>query len=66
MRDLVIRGALLVDGLGSAPRVGYLAVKDGRIAALGRDLGPSRETLDTGAHLTLFNDAGFGPHLLGH
>ena len=46
MHDLVIRNALLLDGRGSAPAHGDLAVKDGRIAAIGRDLGPARETLD--------------------
>jgi len=46
MHDLLIRNALLLDGLGAAPVHGDLAVKDGRIAALGRDLGPARETLD--------------------
>ena len=35
MHDLVIRGALLVDGLGSTPKRGDLAVKDGRIAEIG-------------------------------
>jgi N-acyl-D-aspartate/D-glutamate deacylase len=48
MHDLVIRGALLLDGLGSPPRVGDLAVKDGRIAQIGRIEGPTRETLDAG------------------
>ena len=46
MHDFLIRNALLLDGLGSAPVHGDLAVRDGRIAALGRDLGSSRETLD--------------------
>jgi N-acyl-D-aspartate/D-glutamate deacylase len=46
MHDFLIRNALLLDGLGSAPAHGDLAVRDGRIAALGRDLGSSRETLD--------------------
>lgn len=46
MHDLLIRNALLLDGLGSNPVHGDLAVKGGRIAALGCDLGSSRETLD--------------------
>ncbi|HXZ52519.1 MAG TPA: amidohydrolase family protein [Burkholderiales bacterium] len=45
MHDLVIRGAALLDGLGGAARVADLAVRDGRIAALGRDLGAARETV---------------------
>ncbi|HUJ86782.1 MAG TPA: amidohydrolase family protein [Burkholderiales bacterium] len=46
MHDFVIRNALLLDGLGGAPRAGDLAVAAGRIAALGRGLGPARETID--------------------
>ena len=33
--DLIIRGGTLHDGLGSAPRVADIAIKDGRIAAIG-------------------------------
>jgi N-acyl-D-amino-acid deacylase len=46
MHDLVIRGAALLDGLGGEARVADLAVRDGRIAALGRDLGAARRTVD--------------------
>ena len=46
MHDFAIRNALLLDGRGSAPVHGDLAVKDGRIAAIGRDPGAARETLD--------------------
>src|SRR5262245_9209984 len=46
MHDLVIRNALLLDGRGSAPTQGALAIKDGRIAASGRDVGAARDTLD--------------------
>ncbi|MCP5151334.1 MAG: amidohydrolase family protein [Ectothiorhodospiraceae bacterium] len=46
MNDLVIRDALIVDGLGNAPRHGSLAVKDGRIVAVGDDVGAGRETVD--------------------
>ncbi len=45
MHDLVIRDALLVDGSGALPAHGDLAVKDGRIADTGKNLGPARETL---------------------
>src|SRR4026207_464390 len=48
MHDFVIRNALLLDGLGSAPVHGDLAVQGGRIAAIGRDLGAARATLDPG------------------
>ena len=46
MHDLVIRNALLVDGLGSAPRHGSLAVAGGRITAVGEGAGAGRQTLD--------------------
>lgn len=46
MNDLLIRNALLIDGLGSAPAHGDLAVRDGRIAAMGRAPGDAREVID--------------------
>jgi N-acyl-D-aspartate/D-glutamate deacylase len=46
VHDLVIRDALLLDGLGSPPRRGGLAVKDGRIAEVGEVRGSSREILE--------------------
>jgi N-acyl-D-aspartate/D-glutamate deacylase len=46
MHDLVIRGALLLDGLGSGPRRGDLAVADGKISALGKVDGAAAQTID--------------------
>jgi N-acyl-D-amino-acid deacylase len=46
MHDLVIRNALLVDGLGSPPSHGSLAVAGGRIAAVGGDVGAGRQSVD--------------------
>ena len=46
MHDLLVRDALLVDGTGAPAVSGDLAVSDGRIAAMGRDLGPARDTVD--------------------
>lgn len=46
MFDLIIRNADVADGLGNPLRRADLAVKDGRIAAIGRDLGQARETVD--------------------
>jgi N-acyl-D-aspartate/D-glutamate deacylase len=46
MFDLVIRDAMLLDGLGSPPRRGGVAVKDGRIVEVGRILGSSREAVN--------------------
>jgi N-acyl-D-amino-acid deacylase len=48
MFDLVIRDALLVDGLGSAPRHGGVAVQDGRIVEIGKIDGAAKQTLDAG------------------
>lgn len=48
MHDLVIRNALLVDGLGSPPRRGDLAVKDGRIQEVGKATLSGKEILDAG------------------
>jgi N-acyl-D-amino-acid deacylase len=46
MFDLVIRDALLLDGLGSAPVRGDLAVSGDRISAVGVAQGSSRTSLD--------------------
>ncbi|MBL8378175.1 MAG: amidohydrolase family protein [Burkholderiales bacterium] len=46
MHDLVIRAATVYDGLGNPPINADVAVAAGRIAALGRDLGPARESVD--------------------
>ncbi len=46
MFDLIIRNADVADGLGNPLRIADVAVKDGRIAAIGRDLGQARETVD--------------------
>jgi len=46
MVDLVIRGAVIVDGLGHEPRRADLAVKDGRIAAIGEVTDRGAETID--------------------
>ena len=42
MHDLVIDNAQVVDGLGGPVRVGGLAIKSGRIVAVGKDLGSAR------------------------
>ncbi len=52
MTDLVIRGATVVDGLGNAPRRADVAVKDGRIEAIGDIKGGGARTVDAGG-LTL-------------
>lgn len=52
MHDLVIRNASIIDGLGNPAVEGDLAVKDGRIAAIGQNVGEGRERVDAGS-LTL-------------
>ena len=46
MHDMVIANARVVDGSGAAAFVADVAVADGRIAAVGGDLGPAREVVD--------------------
>ncbi|HEY7238137.1 MAG TPA: amidohydrolase family protein [Burkholderiales bacterium] len=48
MYDLVIRDALLIDGLGREPARGDLAVSGDRIAAVGKVDGPAKRTLAAG------------------
>jgi len=44
--DLLIRGGTLVDGSGDEPRVGDLAIRDGRILGVGRFAGEADEVID--------------------
>jgi len=44
--DLVVRGGLVVDGSGGEPFEADVGVSDGRIAAVGPDLGAGREEID--------------------
>jgi N-acyl-D-amino-acid deacylase len=46
MVDLVIRGAAVVDGLGNEPARADVAVKDGKIAAIGAVSDKGNETID--------------------
>jgi N-acyl-D-amino-acid deacylase len=46
MHDLVIRNALVADGLGNPLVAGDLAVKQGRVAEIGRVAGAAAETVD--------------------
>ncbi|MEZ4331066.1 MAG: amidohydrolase family protein [Myxococcota bacterium] len=45
MHDLTITGGTVVDGTGAPARTADVAITDGRIAAVGHDLGPSRRRL---------------------
>lgn len=44
--DIVIRNGTIVDGLGSEPRIGDVAVRDGRIACVGVVPGRGHEEVD--------------------
>jgi N-acyl-D-aspartate/D-glutamate deacylase len=46
MHDLIIRAAEICDGSGQARYRGDIAIRDGRIAALGAVDGPARRTID--------------------
>jgi N-acyl-D-aspartate/D-glutamate deacylase len=46
MFDLLIRGGTVVDGSGGEPRTADVAVMDGKIVAVGHDLGSAARTLD--------------------
>jgi len=46
MYDVVIRNGLVLDGSGGEPYKADVAVTDGRIAALGANLGPAKEEID--------------------
>ena len=46
MHDLVIRGGTVVDGTGSAPREGDVAIDAGKVAAVGRVAARGREEID--------------------
>jgi len=46
MHDLLIRGATVHDGQGSPGRTADVAVRGGRIAAIGKDLGSARDLVD--------------------
>jgi N-acyl-D-amino-acid deacylase len=46
MHDLVIENAKVVDGLGGPAQAGGVAIRDGRVVAVGKDLGHARARVD--------------------
>ena len=46
MHDLIIDNARIIDGLGAPALEGGVAVAGGRIAAVGKDLGPAKQRVD--------------------
>ena len=53
MHDLVIRRGTVVDGTGTARRHADIAVDDGRITAVGSDIGAARREIDADGHMVL-------------
>ena len=51
MYDLVIRNALIADGLGNPLVAGDLAVDGGRVAEVGQVTGPAAVEFDAGGHV---------------
>ena len=46
MHDLLIQGARVVDGTGAPAITADVALRDGRVAGVGRALGPARQVVD--------------------
>jgi len=46
MHDRILRGGTVVDGTGTAPREADVAIRDGRIAEIGRVAGSAHEEVD--------------------
>jgi N-acyl-D-aspartate/D-glutamate deacylase len=46
MHDTLIKGGRVVDGTGAPPRTADVAIRDGRIAEIGRIASPARQTID--------------------
>ena len=46
MYDVLIRGGRIVDGTGKSAFSGDVAIANGRIAAVGKDLGSAKKTVD--------------------
>ena len=46
MHDLLISGGTIVDGTGAPGFIADVAVKDGKISAIGHQLGEAREKMD--------------------
>ena len=51
MHDFVLRNGTIFDGTGAQGQALDIAIKDGRISAIGKNLGPSQETLDATDHI---------------
>src|SRR5258708_37360164 len=64
--DLVIRGGMIVDGTGAPGYVGDVAVKDGRIAAVGKVEGAGKEEINAAGRLLTTGLVDIHTHYDGH
>jgi len=62
--DLVIRGGLVVDGSGAAPREADIAIKGGRIADIGKIIGSGIEEIDAKAKIVTQVSSIFTPTMM--
>jgi len=46
--DIKIANGRIIDGTGASAFMGEIGIRDGRIAAIGANVGPARETIDAG------------------
>ena len=51
MHDLILKNGTVFDGTGTAGKGFDIAVTDGRISAIGKNLGPAKDTLDAAGHI---------------
>src|SRR3546814_17585649 len=63
--DLVIRGGTVVEGLGGVPFTADVAVRDGRIAEIGRVAGKGAEEIDAQGRIVTPGFVGIHTHYDG-
>lgn len=64
--DLVIRGGRIVDGTGAVPFIGDIGIADGKIAAIGDDLGQGAEEIDAAGKIVTPGFVDVHTHYDGH
>ena len=51
MHDLILENGTVFDGTGTDGKLFDIAVTNGRISAIGKNLGPSKDTVDATGHI---------------